>query len=110
MEKIREETNETILLGQRQDDHIVYLHVLESSQMIRYAAPIGALKPLPSTGIGKAFLGELSDDELAAYLSKIDLVQITPSTIVNREQRVAQTCSAPVSAVTLSRGAKTSRT
>ena len=89
MEKIREETNETILLGQRQDDHIVYLHVLESSQMIRYAAPIGALKPLPSTGIGKAFLGELSDDELAAYLSKIDLVQITPSTIVNREQLLA---------------------
>jgi DNA-binding IclR family transcriptional regulator len=57
--------------------------------MIRYAAPIGALKALPSTGIGKAFLGELSDDELAAYLSKIDLVQVTPSTIVNREQLLA---------------------
>jgi len=44
---------------------------------------------LPSTGTGKAFLGELSDDELAAYLSKIDLAQITPSTIIDREQLLA---------------------
>jgi IclR family transcriptional regulator, acetate operon repressor len=89
MEKLSEETNETILLGQRQDDHIIYLHVLESSQMIRYAAPVGALKPLPSTAIGKAFLGELPDDELASYLSKIELVRVTPSTIVSREQLLA---------------------
>ena len=108
MEKIREETNETILLGQRQDDHIVYLHVLESSQMIRYAAPIGALKPLPSTQ-SVSVSGELSDDELAAYLSESILSRLLRrrSSIVNS---FLPTCSAPVSAVTLSRGAKTSRT
>ena len=51
--------------------------------MIRYTAPAGAIKPLTSTGIGKALLGEMSDDELSAFLSTIDLVQVTPSTIVD---------------------------
>jgi DNA-binding IclR family transcriptional regulator len=89
MESLRAQTNETVLLGQRQDNHIIYLHVLESSQTIRYAAPVGAIKPLPSTAIGKAFLGELADEELTAFLAEIEHVPVTPSTIVNPEQLLA---------------------
>jgi IclR family transcriptional regulator, acetate operon repressor len=89
LEKLRAETDETVLLGQRQDKHIVYLHVLESSQMIRYAAPVGAIKPLPSTAIGKAFLGEMTDEELAAYLTNLEHVQVTPSTITKTDQLLA---------------------
>jgi IclR family transcriptional regulator, acetate operon repressor len=89
LEKLCEETGETILLGQRQDKQIIYLHVLESPQMIRYAAPIGAIKPLPSTAIGKAFLGEMTDDELSRFLSALDHPQVTESTITNPEHLLA---------------------
>ena len=87
LEKLRTETDETILLGQRQDNHVLYLHVLESAQMIRYSAPAGAIKPLPSeSAIGKAFLGEMPDEDLTAFLKTIDHVQITSSTITDPDQ------------------------
>jgi DNA-binding IclR family transcriptional regulator len=89
LEKLREETGETILLGQRQDKHVIYLQVLESTQMIRYAAPVGAIKPLPSTAIGKAFLGEMTDEELAQFLPALDHPQVTPATITDAEQLLA---------------------
>jgi DNA-binding IclR family transcriptional regulator len=89
IEQLQAQTDETILLGQQQDMQVVYLHVLESAQMIRYAAPVGAVKPLPSTAIGKAFLGEMTDDELATYLAEFDHVQVTPATITNQEQLLA---------------------
>jgi len=83
------DTGETILLGQRQDKQIIYLQVLESPQLIRYAAPVGAIKPLPSTAIGKAFLGEMTDEELARMLLELDHPQVTESTITNPEQLLA---------------------
>jgi DNA-binding IclR family transcriptional regulator len=89
LEKLREETGETILLGQRHDKQIIYLQVLESPQMIRYAAPIGAIKPLPSTAIGKAFLGEMTDEALAQFLPALDHPQVTDSTITNPEHLLA---------------------
>lgn len=86
LERLRDETNETVILGQRQNRQIVYLHVLESPQIIRYTAPAGAIKPLTSTAIGKAMLGELSDDDLSAFLETVEPVRVTPSTIVDAQQ------------------------
>jgi DNA-binding IclR family transcriptional regulator len=89
LEKLRDETGETVLLGQRQDKHIIYLQVLESLRTIRYSAPVGAIKPLPSTAIGKAFLGELTDEELARFIPDLEHAQVTESTITNAEQLIA---------------------
>jgi DNA-binding IclR family transcriptional regulator len=89
LEKLRDETGETILLGQRQDRQIIYLQVLESPQMIRYAAPVGAIRPLSSTAIGKAFLGEMTDEELTRILAELDRPQVTETTITNPEHLLA---------------------
>lgn len=89
LDKLRDETGETVLLGQRQEKQIIYLQVLESPQMIRYAAPVGAIKPLPSTAIGKAFLGEMTDDELERFLPELEHPQVTESTITNVGQLIA---------------------
>lgn len=89
LDKLRDETGETVLLGQRQEKQIIYLQVLESPQMIRYAAPVGAIKPLPSTAIGKALLGEMTDDELERFLPELEHPQVTESTITNVGQLIA---------------------
>jgi DNA-binding IclR family transcriptional regulator len=89
LSKLRDKTDETILLGQRQDKHIIYLQVLESPQTIRYMAPVGAIKPLPSTAIGKAFLGEMTDEDLTHLLAELAHPQVTESTITNPEQLLA---------------------
>jgi DNA-binding IclR family transcriptional regulator len=64
LEALRAHTAETVILGHRQDDEIVYLHVLEGPQTIRYAASPGERKPLHSSALGKAFLGVLDDHAL----------------------------------------------
>lgn len=88
METLRERTAETIILAMRQDDEILYLHVLESPQTIRYAAYPGDRKPLHSSALGKAFLGEQSDEALAGFLKGRKLKRITDATITSPDRLI----------------------
>lgn len=87
LERLRDETGETVILGSRQSDAALYLLVQESQQTVRYTARVGEFKPLHSSSIGKTLLGELSDDELTRWLAaRRELRPITPSTIVSQRQ------------------------
>ena len=83
LENIRDLTRETIILGKRQKDNIVYLEVLESPQTIRYSANVGDIKPLHSTCIGKAMLSTLPPEELRSWLESKTMEKITDFTIVS---------------------------
>lgn len=89
LERLRAKTAETILLGRLQINQIVYLNVRESPQTIRYTATAGAIKPLLSSAIGKAFLGEMLDEELSVFLHTAEHIQVTSSTIVDPTQLLA---------------------
>jgi len=83
--RLRDDTGETVILGSRQANAALYLLVLESPQTIRYTARVGEFKPLHSSSIGKTFLGELSEDELAAWFAATrELRSVTPHTIVSQ--------------------------
>lgn len=84
LETLRDETNETVLLGRQQGDGILYLDVIEGGQTVRYSAGVGDIKPLHASAIGKAFLGRLEADERAALLSCMTLDSRTPNTITER--------------------------
>ena len=85
LEALRDETRETVLLGRRQGDVILYLDVFEGGQTVRYSAGAGDIKPLHSSAIGKAFLGRLSSGERLAQIARLPLDARTPNTIVQRE-------------------------
>ena len=89
LEALRQRTQETVIVGHRQDDRIVYLHVLEGPQTIRYAASPGDRKPLHSSALGKAFLGVLDDVTLAPFLEQRHLEQVTPNTITLADEVIA---------------------
>ncbi|MBO1113029.1 IclR family transcriptional regulator [Bordetella petrii] len=80
---LRDATHETVILGTRQDDRVLYLLVVESGQTIRYSSRAGAFKPLHSSSIGKALLGALPDAELQAWLQAHELGRATPRTITS---------------------------
>lgn len=84
LEALKEETNETVLLGRRQGDTILYLDVVEGGQTLRYSAGAGDIKPMHSSAIGKAFLGRLDDGERAALIARLPLDERTPATITER--------------------------
>lgn len=89
MEKLREDTRETIILGKRQKDSIVYLEVAEGPEVIRYSARPGDTKPLHSTCIGKTVLSTLPEEEVRALFVEQSPAPITPNTIISIDRILA---------------------
>ena len=81
MEALRSATQETVILGKRRKENIVYLDVLESPQTIRYSAAAGDSKPLHSTCIGKTILAELSPEDIREWWTSHPPAKVTGNTI-----------------------------
>ena len=93
LEKLRDDTQETILLGRQQGEAIIYLDVIEGPQTVRYSAGVGEMKPMHSSAIGKAFLGRLDLGERVALISRLPLDERTANTITERADLEADIAS-----------------
>lgn len=80
---LRDATQETVIVGMRQDDSALYLLVLDSPHIVRYTARAGEFKPLHSSSIGKSFLGLMADEALDSWLRSHTLSRVTPNTVVS---------------------------
>jgi len=89
LERLRDASRETIILGKRQGDAVIYLQVVEGIHAIRYSAQPGEFKPLHSSAIGKAVMGSLKEAELRAYVAEHPLPRITGNTLTDQEALVA---------------------
>ncbi|MCD0503282.1 IclR family transcriptional regulator [Bordetella petrii] len=85
LERLRDTSRETVILGRRQGDAVIYLQVVESAHSIRYSARPGELKPLHSSSIGKAMLGCMKDPELRAWLHGQALPGVTAATLTDAQ-------------------------
>jgi len=84
LQALRDRTGETVILGTRQNEQVLYLQVVESAQSIRYSSRAGELKPLHSSAIGKCLLAALPDAELDAWLAAHKrLPRITAATLTD---------------------------
>ncbi len=80
LEALRDQTEETVILGKMHGQSVVYLEVFESRQAIRYSAEQGDRKPLHSSSIGKAMLGTFKEAELRGVLAQLPMPPITDAT------------------------------
>jgi IclR family acetate operon transcriptional repressor len=85
LERLRDSSRETVILGKQQGDAVIYLQVVESPHSIRYSAKPGEFKPLHSSAIGKALMGSLKEPELRTALKNLDLKAATSATLTDRE-------------------------
>lgn len=85
LEALAAATGETVVLGRRSADLVLYLVVIESRHTIRYSAQVGDRKPLHSSSAGKALLGAMPQPEREALIARLKLARVTPSTITRRE-------------------------
>ena len=84
LERLRDLTGETAILGKEESGAVIYLAVLEGRQNIRYTARPGDLKPLHSSSIGKALLAAKPPKARTDALAKLRLDAMTENTIVDR--------------------------
>lgn len=89
LERLRDASRETVILGKRQGEAVIYLQVVESAHPIRYSARPGDFKPLHSSAIGKALLGSLKETELRAQIANRPLSAITGNTLTDPDVLVA---------------------
>lgn len=80
MSRLQQRFDETVLLGTRAGDSIVYLASIESNQLVKYSPPLNKRRPLFPTSMGKVYLAELTRQQLERYIAK---------KVVNRKKRAA---------------------
>ena len=89
LERLRDASRETVILGKRQGDAVIYLQVVESPHPIRYSARPGEFKPLHSSAIGKALVGSLKEQEMRALVTGQALPAVTGSTPTDHDALIA---------------------
>ena len=77
--------DETVHLGILDKDEVLYVNKLETQKAIaNINSRIGNTNHLYSSAMGKAMLAVFSEEELEAYLGRVELVADTPNTITDR--------------------------
>jgi len=78
--------NETVHLGVREEEEVLYLAKEESSQTIRMISYVGKRSPLHCTALGKVLLAHLSTEERKKTLGEKVLRRLTENTITDEEE------------------------
>lgn len=82
MQALHERIGESVNLGVRQGDEIVYVERTSSGRSsVRVVHLVGARAPLHVTAAGKLYLAEFSKDELREYARRTGLPGLTPTSI-----------------------------
>ncbi|MCI2422708.1 IclR family transcriptional regulator [Saccharopolyspora sp. K220] len=70
MQELRAAFDETVMLATLVGDSVVYLETIESTQLIRYTAPLRKRRPIYPTSTGKCLLAHMAAADREAYLGE----------------------------------------
>lgn len=79
MERVRDQTGHTVMIGARRGVHVRYLHVLQATREGRFLAKTGSLRPLFRSAAGKMLLTTLPEREVAMLLRKANALEPDPA-------------------------------
>lgn len=80
----------TVHVGTRVGDEIVYIVRADSNKPYQMPSRVGATTPLHSSGIGKAVLAQLPDDEIKRIVSRVGLRRLTARTITRQSDLMGE--------------------
>jgi IclR family transcriptional regulator, KDG regulon repressor len=81
MKRMVDETGETSHLVVMEDGEVAYIEKIESPYTIRMYSLIGKRAPVHCTGVGKAMLAQLPEDQVRKIIDKRGLKKLTENTI-----------------------------
>lgn len=90
LKELAQECNQTANLAVLDQGEIVHITVVAPSRPIRFYATIGQRDAAHCTGLGKALLAGLSDEELEAVIARRGLTQRTDRTVSTMSELSAQ--------------------
>jgi DNA-binding IclR family transcriptional regulator len=84
------ECDETVQVGVLEDRHVLYVAKADSRRLVRLVSTVGARLPAHCTALGKVLLALLPPDELQARLRGVTLERMTPRSIGEMGDLLAQ--------------------
>lgn len=92
LHRISSETGETAILAKREENHVLYLEVVEPDRTLRFSAYAGQIKPMHSAASGRALLALIDNDERNKVLRQLKLVAYSDRTVtdMNRLKQVIE--------------------
>ena len=81
MEQLSKECKETIHLAVREDDHIVYVHKIDTKYPMQLVSRVGQVTPIHSTAAGKVMLMHDSEEKIVDLLGEGPFFRCTDNTI-----------------------------
>lgn len=89
LEMLRDSCNEGVNLAIPDGGEVVYIERLFGTNILGMRSEIGKREPIHSTALGKAILSCQSDVEINNLIKRFGLPPITPNTITDKEQFIA---------------------
>jgi len=83
MRTLVEQCGETVNLGVIDDGEAVFISQVESREMMRMIVRLGSRSPIHASGVGKALLAYMSEQDLAQILQQRGLARYTERSIDN---------------------------
>ncbi|MFV0361709.1 MAG: IclR family transcriptional regulator [Suipraeoptans sp.] len=84
LQELVDATGETVHFVQLDGDYAVYIDKIESTDnSIRLVSQLGKRLPLYCSGVGKALLADMSDDEIQKIWNESNIKALTPHTITD---------------------------
>ncbi len=86
LEKLADRAQETVNLGVRADNKIIYIDKIESNSTIKVRLDIGTSVPIYCSGLGKALLAYDSKQEITKYINNTCFEKFTEKSIINKSR------------------------
>lgn len=86
MQRLRDDTQETVLIGVRAELQGIVLEQVASTQPVKFLVDPGTHFPLHTSAPGKVFVGFLPPAERATLLKRLKFTRYTANTIDSREK------------------------
>jgi DNA-binding IclR family transcriptional regulator len=90
MRTLADKTGETVHLAVLEDGEVLYISKQESNNSIRIITESGLKLPVHCSGLGKALLSGLTDEEITDLLGKKGMAKYTETTITNVKDFLAE--------------------
>src|SRR5690606_19846346 len=81
LHSISTQTGETAILAKREENHVLYLEVVEPDRTLRFSAYAGQIKPMHSAASGRALLALQPVDDQNRVLSQLKLEAFSAQTV-----------------------------
>ncbi|CAN5644644.1 IclR family transcriptional regulator [soil metagenome] len=90
LRELADATHETVYLTAFEGDHVLYVYAIETRSRLLARSAVGDRSPLHCTGVGKAILPHLDDDERAEIVRRQGLPAYTDHTFITEETLEAE--------------------